>query len=322
MRKKQIVNTLFVCAFVLAVGFVYMKNKDKDEKPVSSVVYEKQDQHYKEVVFKDNTHLLVPVNIEFNETGELEQDVINILYQMKTVPASMPTLSSVLPNDMVVNNAVLNDKVLTLDFNDALLQLNKEDSLKFIEAMTWSLCGYQGIEQIHFTCNGSEVTNLPESYISLSRNYSDSLGLNNFETVNAYLHKTSALVVYGNKQIDGQNFYVPVTKRIDVSQLSVYDKVSMLLNQHSVSSLISKNTAFESLEVLEGTRVEDGRLIVNLSDGALLDEMSLNPQVTDMLLLSLRQIEGVETISFEVNGEPIGQDEIVSKNVVYNIIKL
>ena len=322
MRKKKIINTLLVCAFVLAVGFVYMKNKDTKEQPVSNVVYDQPSGSYKEVVYQDNSGLLIPVNIELTESGQLEKDVIDILYKMKESPASLPDLSPVLSSDLQVNSTSLNEKLLTIDFNSALLNLSKEESLKFIEALTWTLCDYKGIEKLHFTSDGNEITNLPDSYISLSANYGHNLGLNNFETVNAYLHKTSALVVYGNKQIDGQDFYVPVTKRIDTSDLSVQDKVSILLSQNSISSLISENKAFENLKVLDGTRIEDGRLIVNLSDGALLDEMSLNPQVTDMLLLSLRQIDGVETISFEVNGEAIGKDEIVSKNVVYNVVKM
>lgn len=322
MRKKKIINTLLVCAFVLAVGFVYMKNKTIKDEPVSNVVYDQPAGSYKEVVYQDNSGLLIPVNIELNESGELEKDVMTILYKMKESPTSLPDLASVLSHDLQVNSAKLNEETLTIDFNNALLNLSKEDSLKFIEALTWTLCDYKGIEKLHFTSDGNEITNLPESYISLSANYGHNIGLNNFETVNAYLHKTSALVVYGNKQIDGQDFYVPVTKRIDTSELSVQDKVSLLLSQNSVSSLIKENKAFENLKVLEGTRIEDGRLIVNLSDGALLDEMSLNPQVTDMLLLSLRQIDGVETISFEVNGEAIGKDEIVSKNVVYNVVKM
>ncbi|WP_041138690.1 GerMN domain-containing protein [Beduini massiliensis] len=322
MRKKKIINTLLVCAFVLAVGFVYMKNKDTKEQPVSNVVYDQPSGSYKEVVYQDNSGLLIPVNIELTESGQLEKDVMDILYKMKESPASLPDLSPVLSSDLQVNSTSLNEKLLTIDFNSALLNLSKEESLKFIEALTWTLCDYKGIEKLHFTSDGNEITNLPDSYISLSANYGHNLGLNNFETVNAYLHKTSALVVYGNKQIDGQDFYVPVTKRIDTSDLSVQDKVSILLSQNSISSLISENKAFENLKVLDGTRIEDGRLIVNLSDGALLDEMSLNPQVTDMLLLSLRQIDGVETISFEVNGEAIGKDEIVSKNVVYNVVKM
>ena len=322
MRKKKIINTLLVCAFVLAVGFVYMKNKDTKEQPVSNVVYDQPSGSYKEVVYQDNSGLLIPVNIELTESGQLEKDVMDILYKMKESPASLPDLSPVLSSDLQVNSTSLNEKLLTIDFNSALLNLSKEESLKFIEALTWTLCDYKGIEKLHFTSDGNEITNLPDSYISLSANYGHNLGLNNFETVNAYLHKTSALVVYGNKQIDGQDFYVPVTKRIDTSDLSVQDKVSILLSQNSISSLISENKAFENLKVLDGTRIEDGRLIVKLSDGALLDEMSLNPQVTDMLLLSLRQIDGVETISFEVNGEAIGKDEIVSKNVVYNVVKM
>lgn len=321
MKKNKIVNTVLVCVFTLVVGYIYMKNKDHEEEPTSNIVYNEDNINYKEIVYQDNSNLLIPVNVEMAKSEDLQQDVLNIIYKMKETPSAINGLLPVIDASIEVNSVALNDKTLTIDFNDGLCQLDKENSLKFIEALTWTLCDYQGIEQLHFTCNGSEVTNLPDSYISLSANYDHHLGLNNFETVNAYLHKTSALVVYGSKQIDGQLFYVPVTKRVDTNDLSVQDKVSLLLSQNSVSSLVEENPAFESLEVLDGTRIEDGKLIVNLSDGALLDEMSLNPQVTDLLLLSLRQIEGVETISFEVNGEAIGQDEIVSKNVVYNIMK-
>ena len=61
---------------------------------------------------------------------------------------------------------------------------------------------------------------------------------------------------------------------------------------------------------------------MNLNDQALLDEASIDPQVSDLLILSLKQIEGVETIRFEVEGVAIGEDESVSKTIVYNPIKM
>ena len=76
------------------------------------------------------------------------------------------------------------------------------------------------------------------------------------------------------------------------------------------------------MQALDGTLLQDGCLTVNLNDQALLDEASINPQVSDLLILSLKQIEGVETIRFEVEGVAIGEDESVSKTIVYNPIKM
>ena len=106
MRKKKIINTLLVCAFVLAVGFVYMKNKDTKEQPVSNVVYDQPSGSYKEVVYQDNSGLLIPVNIELTESGQLEKDVMDILYKMKESPASLPDLSPVLSSDLQVNSKI------------------------------------------------------------------------------------------------------------------------------------------------------------------------------------------------------------------------
>lgn len=319
--KNKIIKTLLVCGFVLGVAYVYNKNQKDEKTPVANIVYTKEN-NYKEVVFQDESQTLIPVNIEVSPGESLEQEVTNIISIMKTKPTNFKGLYPVINEDISINSVSLNNGLLTLDFSEGLMNLTKESSLNFLEALTWTLCNYKDIEELHLTCNNNEVTNLPESYISLSHNYNHSLGLNNFESVNAYLHKTNALVVYANKVIDQQLFYVPMTRRINTNNLEIKDKVAMLLKQTSISSLLKENEILSELEVLEGTEISDGKLTVNLNDRALLDEMSLNPQVSDLLMLSLRQLDGVETIAFEVNGEAIGQDEIVSKEIVYNVVAL
>lgn len=318
--KERIIKTLVVCAFVLSVAYIYNKNKDQ-ETQVSNIVYTKEN-NYKEIVFQDESQTLIPVNIEVAPGNSREEEITNIIELMKIKPTKFKGLYPVIEEQIEINSVSIKDGLLTLDFNDGLMNLSKSGSLNFLEALTWTLCNYKDIKELHLTCNNNEVTNLPESYISLSQNYNHNLGLNNFESVNAYLHKTSALTVYANKVIDQQLFYVPMTRRINTNELSIQDKVNLLLQQTSISSLLKENELLSSLEALEGTEIIDGKLTVNLNDGALLDEMSLNPQVSDLLMLSLRQIDGVETIEFKVNGEIIGQEEIVSKNVVYNVVAL
>ena len=319
MHKKKIINTLWLCAFTLAFGYVYIKNKETT--PVVSEIQQLENHHYNEIVYQDEDQLLVPVHIEMNEESDLNVKALSLFQQMKSTPTIVETLSPVVDDTIELYEVSLSNETLYLDFNEALLYLDKEDSLKFIEAMTWTMCHAFDVDQIHFTCNGQEVTNLPDSFISLSKDYHRNLGLNNFETVNATLHKTTPLTVYGNKSIDGQSFYVPITERINVQDLSIQEKVALLLSKTSISSLVKENSALKSLEILEGTKLENGKLTVNLNDEALLDEMSLNPQVMDLLILSLRQIDGVESIQFEVNGEHIGEEE-VSQNIVYNVIKM
>lgn len=319
--KVRIIKTLLVCSLALLIGYVYFKNDDLIEVPVSNIIYN-ENKLYKEIVFQDESQTLIPVNIEIEKKDTIEQEVAMIINLMKTEPVKFKGLYPVIESNIILNNIQIKDGLLTLDFSDGLMQLSKSNSLNFIEALTWSLCNYKDIQSIHLTCNNNEVTNLPESYISLTQNYDHSLGLNNFETVNAYLHQTSSLVVYGTKFINGQMFYVPMTRRVNDSSLSLIEKVTALFTQGSITSLLEKNKVLSGLEVLEGTRIEDGRLVVDLNDQALLDEMSLNPQIADLLILSLKQIEGVETIGFEVNHESVGEDEIVSKEVVYNLVAL
>ncbi len=319
--KRKIIRLLFVCSFVLAIAFVFEKNKKTTDTPVSNIVYT-NNPHYKEIVYQDESQMLIPVNMEVSLDGSLEDDVARIVHLMKTKPTQYKGLYPVIQEDVTLNSVSFDEGLLTLDFNDGLMNLNKEGSLNFLEALTWTLCEYQNIKQLHLTCNNEEITNLQDSYISLSQNYNNSLGLNNFESVNAYLHKTNALTVYANKVIDGQTFYVPMTRRLNTANLDIKDKVSFLLKHTSISSLLNENTVLKNLEVLDGTEIVDGKLIVNLSDQALLDEMSLNPQVSDLLMLSLRQIDGVEMIGFTVNGQTIGQDEVVSKEIVYNVVKM
>ena len=308
-----------ICCFVLCVGYLYMK-KGSEKVGIES---EKnaEDTNYQEVVYEDEDHLLIPVQIAMENLQDHEM-IQTLLQQMKQTSSSYPHLHSVFKEGLDVLGVTLQEKVLTFDFNDQLLMLNQEETIRLLEALTWTFCNEDSVDSIRLTCNGQQVSRTNNSMVRLDQNYDRSLGMNNFETTSAYLHKTSPLMVYGSKQIDQTTFYVPVTMRLDEKDLTMQEKVNLILKNNFVSLNLDENKVLSNLQALDGTLLQDGCLTVNLNDKALLDEASIDPQVSDLLILSLKQIEGVETIRFEVEGVAIGEDESVSKTIVYNPIKM
>ena len=111
-----------ICCFVLCVGYLYMK-KGSEKVGIESKK-NAEDTSYQEVVYEDEDHLLIPVQIAMENLQDHEM-IQTLLQQMKQTSSSYPHLHSIFKEGLDVLGVTLQEKVLTFDFNDKLLMLNQ-----------------------------------------------------------------------------------------------------------------------------------------------------------------------------------------------------
>lgn len=320
MKQKWIKNGSFLILCAL-LTFVYFETKPSDK--VDKEVVVKSYDGYRQVVYMDEDHLLIPVTYTVNTSADIQDDVLEVYTLMKDPGNLRDYLCSVIPAQANLLDANVDEQgILCLNFDDGLTDLSASDELRFLEATSYVFCQLEGINGVQYALNGEVLNYLPNGKISLSAPLNQTLGINNFETSNGSLHHTKPMLVYFAKTIGDEEFYVPVSERV-ASDASLDEQLNGILGEISVSSTLTKASPLASLELLDGSFLENGHLSVNLNSMALLDEVTIDEDVYDLLLLSFSSLEGVEEVSIMVQGEEINTPDVEKvSDIIYNVVKI
>lgn len=320
MKQNWIKNISFLVMCAL-LTYVYFETKDTNviDKEVVVTSYD----GYRQVVYMDEDRLLIPVTYEVKQSADFNEEVSRVFLLMKDAGNLSEQLHSVMPEGLSLNQATLDeDGTLYLDLSSELNNLKTEDELRFLEATSYVFCQLEGVTGVKYAINGESLTKLPNGKINLSEPLNLSLGINNFETTSENLHHTVPMLVYLSKTINDEEFYVPVSKRVSKDE-SLDEKLNDIIGEVSVSSTMKQASALETLELLDGSSLENGHLLVNLNAGILLDETTIDQEVYDLLLLSFSRLDGVEDISIQVQGEDMTTPETQKvSEIIYNVVKI
>lgn len=320
MKKQWIKNGLFclLCLITLG-GYLFGRNTSQVDKTVSV----ESDGNYHQIVYEDADRMLIPITYQIAVDAVNSDDLKQVFSLMKSPGSLSEYLHSFVPDELELVSTTLDENGnLNLDFSSALEQVTREQELRFLEGLVFVYGQFEGVNSLTFSMAGDPLSKLPQGEIDLTQPLTRELGINNFESSTRDLHHTTSVVVYYAKQIGNEELYVPVSKRLEISDDIAYT-LNEVLDEVSVTSTLTTASCLEDVVVLEGSSLEDGHLLVNLNSAVLLDESTINQDIYDLLLLSFSHLEGVEEISLQVQGENLGSGEASKvSEIVYNTIRM
>ena len=291
-RKRYVILVLVLCLLFVGVYSFFVEDEENSQFYLKTVVY------------KDKDNMLVPVSINFYNELDIEEEVLNRIDMMKSNELSSQGLYPLFSEELKVNHVDLTDSVLTIDFNDQLYA--NGDGLDIIEALSFTLCDYEEVESLHLQINGEDITNIPNSDISVSYIQS-SIGLNNFDETDTLLHHTYPVMIYHIKTINNRDYFVPITTRINEKD-TIYHQVSTILN------LIDSE-----IECIDAS-LNDGTLKITLDSSILLEDGTIDKNLFDQLSLSFSSIESVDEVDLIVDNETLVNENVSS--ILINYINL
>lgn len=294
-RRVGIISLLVLC--LSFVSFIYLK-QGKEEKT------DNEDVYLKTVVFKDSENDLIPISINFHSQVELEEEIRNRIDLMKSNEMTRYGLYPVLSSDLEVQSVLLDNKTLTISFNDQLY--SNQDALDIIETLAFTMTDYDNIDRLKIQVDSKDISYLPNSSIPLTALTKD-LGLNNFEETSALLHETIPVMVYHQKMINQYSYYVPTTIRVDENE-SLTKQVQTILSY------------IQGKIHLIDTSLNDGILTVELGSNILLDNEKIDRTLEDLIVLSLSSLKDVKDVKIKINDEDVRTKE--SSQIEYNYIKI
>lgn len=290
---------IFLCAFAT---FVYFKNDD-----VKTV---KKKANMQTVIFKDQDETLIPVSVDIGVKDNKENNIRGIIETMKSKDFTQLGLYPIFNKKLELNALIIESNQLTFDFTNNFKISNNQQALDICEALSYLFCK-DGISKINMKIDGKAVSSFENTTIPLSC-ITPNLGINNFETSTFDLYQTSSVLVYNEKEIAGKTYYIPTTTRIQNTNQTIDQKVSLLLDH------FENNT---KVETTKKSQLNDGLLSIYLSSRILDNSENISPTLYSRLEKSFLSLPDVSSVHIYINNELIQEDQNVSTSID-NIVQI
>ena len=301
MYKKYLrnISMIFLCAFAT---FVYLKNDD-----VKTV---KKKANMQTVIFKDQDETLIPVSVDIGVKDNKENNIRGVIETMKSKDFTQLGLYPIFNKKLELNALIIESNQLTFDFTNNFKVSNNQQALDICEALSYLFCK-DGISKINMKIDGKAVSSFENTTIPLSC-ITPNLGINNFETSTFDLYQTSSVLVYNEKEIAGKTYYIPTTTRIQNTNQTIDQKVSLLLDH------FENNT---KVETTKKSQLNDGLLSIYLSSRILDNSENISPTLYSRLEKSFLSLPDVSSVHIYINNELIQEDQNVSTSID-NIVQI
>lgn len=290
---------IFLCAFAT---FVYFKNDD-----VKTV---KKKANMQTVIFKDQDETLIPVSVDIGVKDNKENNIRGVIETMKSKDFTQLGLYPIFNKKLELNALIMESNQLTFDFTNNFKISNNQQALDICEALSYLFCK-DGISKINMKIDGKAVSSFENTTIPLSC-ITPNLGINNFETSTFDLYQTSSVLVYNKKEIAGKTYYIPTTTRIQNTNQTIDQKVSLLLDH------FENNT---KVETTKKSQLNDGLLSIYLSSRILDNSENISPTLYSRLEKSFLSLPDVSSVHIYINNELIQEDQNVSTSID-NIVQI
>lgn len=301
MYKKYLrnISMIFLCAFAT---FVYFKNDD--------VKTMKKKANMQTVIFKDQDETLIPVSVDIGVKDNKENNIRGVIETMKSKDFTQLGLYPIFNKKLELNALIMESNQLTFDFTNNFKISNNQQALDICEALSYLFCK-DGISKINMKIDGKAVSSFENTTIPLSC-ITPNLGINNFETSTFDLYQTSSVLVYNEKEIAGKTYYIPTTTRIQNTNQTIDQKVSLLLDH------FENNT---KVETTKKSQLNDGLLSIYLSSRILDNSENISPTLYSRLEKSFLSLPDVSSVHIYINNELIQEDQNVSTSID-NIVQI
>lgn len=326
MKKlsRTLLSRLSVALALIAVG-VYIWQAPLDKTVSVAVDHTKYD-HY-QVVLLDKDMMLVPFTVQVRQDLTMLEQLNMLLGLMKTNQTAAPAFRGFLDSDVVVNKATIKNRTMALDFNSAFLKYQKEHELKILEALLFVAMQFEHVDQLSLLVDHFPLQYMPMKNTVVNQPITRKLGINNFINQADSLNNSTGIVVFYAKTIDGKQYLVPQTKRINHQKVTMEVLLQEIVDRVFVSSLVDQPLHSERIVFVKPPLVKGKELTVYFDTDILVEERTIDDVYVQLLLLSIRSNSAIERVKIMVGEDAVGlggmnDDFIEVDSILYNYLFL
>ena len=238
-------------------------------------------------------------------TSDQKEDQVKQLIETLTLGknSKFPNkLSAVIPEKTKLKQVKIEDKMVSLDFSSDFLKVKEPYEERLIEAITYSIFDLKGVEGIKITVEGEPLRELPHSKKVLPEVLTRQFGINKVYDID-HRNGINKVTIYYLEEIEGNHYYVPVTKYVNDAR----DKIKIIVDNLTSSYIYEPNLmSFLNQDVkLLDYSVEDQLMILNFNDSIFTDQSQILEEVVYSLAYSVFDNYDVNEVVFEVNSQQI-----------------
>jgi germination protein M len=198
------------------------------------------------------------------------------------------------------------DGVAIVDFSKEFLNYHPDDEKRILQAITWTLTQFDSIDKIELRVNGQPLSEMPVNGTPISEE-----GLSRKDGINLDISgivditNSNPITVYYLAQNGDQFYYVPVTKRVESGKGHLVEAVVKELVNGPPLTTNLVTMFLPDVKLVEQPRIQDGTVTLNFNEALFggFGEQIVSEQLLHSLVLSLTEIEGIESVVVTVNGQ-------------------
>jgi germination protein M len=257
-----------------------------------------------ELYLIDKNGYVVPQTLELPKSEGVAKQALEYLVENGPVTEQLPNgFRAVLPADTQLS-VNIKEGVATVNFSPEFKKYQKEDELKILQSITWTLTQFDSVETVILKINGEELTEMPVNGTPIQDGLSRATGINLDVSDVTDISDTNSLTVYYIGGETDNYYYVPVTKRISENEMNQSAAVveELVKGPSSTSNLLS--VFMPDVALIEEPKLADGKLTLNFNENILgsFEEKKVSKNVLDSLVLSLTEQTGINSVEVLVQG--------------------
>ena len=215
-------------------------------------------------------------------------------------------LNRIIPKKTKVLDVNYKEGIITVNFSKEILSIDDRKVEKMLEAITFSLLEISDINGVIVVVDGvninKEITNK-----SLPNVFTKEFGINKRYDIKKR-RDIQKVVIYYLDEIDGENYFVPITKYVDDNRekisIVIDDLSSSYIYEPNLVSYLNQNTELINYELDTDT------MILNFNTSIFMNDKEILEEVVYSISYSVFDNYDVEEVVFKVNSE-----EILKKNL-------
>jgi len=303
MLKKKAIKKIFISlSCLLILGIVYLF-PNKNEPIKTNITNKTKETNIIYLIDNNNYISRVSTILTSENTKDKIKEIINIL----TIDSNnyiRDGFSKIIPKNTKLLSLDINSDLVKLNFSKELLNIDKLNEEKMIEAIVYSITSLDNINYVSIYVEGKILNKLPNSNKNLNTVLDRKIGINKEFNISTIDNTVKTTIFYLSKYND-YYYYIPITKYTndDISKIEIIIKEltsSKILNTNLISYLNS-NTELLSYNETDKT------LLLNFNENILNDINTNNilEEVTYSINLSIKENYNINEVLYYVNDKII-----------------
>lgn len=300
MIKKSSIRRICVATLALFILLIIYFFPNNDTTIKEHLNYIKRDEM--PIFLIDNSNYVARTSI-VKSSKNINEQIIEIIETLtknsKKSSYIRDGFKPIIPKNTKVIDVLLDNDILTINFSKELLNIDKDNEEKMIEAIIYSLTEIKEIKKIKILVENNPLTELPNSQKKLPDYLDKNYGINKIYNLDSIKESTKTTIYYLSKFQD-YHYFVPVTKinneKTEKVEIIIKELKSTPIYQTNLISYLAASANITNYELLEnGIKLSfNNYLIANIKEEEALEEVKYS------IALSLRDTYGINEVIFSI----------------------